>query len=195
MTRDQRAINDDARLSVAKYLATGAFGFCLASLGVFATVAFAERWMYDHLGLTGAYVVWTSLFILLGGGVLSPLVVGHRLAWFYVLFTFAFLAYAAGWTGAYFTLGGAAGEWAGSFAGSVLMGAVIAAGFRTFRFAPSLCASLFVANSIGYFTGSALNDSIGGKAGMLLWGVVYGLALGAGLGASLYIAQRRPSDR
>lgn len=191
MTEDHRQVT----ISIAKYLATGAVGFCLASLGVFATVAFAERWMYDRLGLTGAYVVWTCLFILLGGGVLNPLVVGRRRSWFYVLFTLAFLAYATGWTSAYFTLRGAAGELAGSLAGSILMGMVLAAGFKTFRSAPVLGASLFVANSTGYFAGSALNDSIGGRAGMLLWGAVYGLALGAGLGASLYVAQRRPSER
>jgi hypothetical protein len=103
----------------------------------------------------------------------------------------AFLAYAVGWTGAYFTFGDAAGEWGGSFAGSVLMGLVFAVGFKNLPAAPSLCASLFVANSVGYFFGSALNDSIGGKTGMLLWGAAYGLALGAGLGASLYIAQSR----
>lgn len=191
------AIGDDdaqAALSLTKYLVTGAFGFCLASLCVFATVAFAERWMYSRLGLTGAYLVWTCLFILLGGGVLSPLLVGRRLSWFYILFSLAFLAYAIGWTGAYFILRGAAGEWAGSFAGSVLMGLIFAAGFKTLQSAPSLCALLFVTNSVGYFFGSALNDSVGGKAGMLLWGAAYGLALGAGLGASLYIAQSRRAN-
>src|SRR3712207_8665090 len=39
--------------------------FCAASLCVFATVAFAERWMYARLGLYGAYLAWTALFILL----------------------------------------------------------------------------------------------------------------------------------
>lgn len=198
MTPDhpQSAIDDDAQtgLSLARYLVTGAFGFCLASLCVFATVAFAERWMYDRLGLAGAYIAWTCLFILLGGGVLSPLLVGRRPGWFYVLFSLAFLAYAVGWTGAYFMLRGAAGEWAGSFAGSVFMGLVFAAGFKSLSDAPSLCASLFVANSVGYFSGSALNDSIGGRTGMLLWGAAYGLALGAGLGASLYIAQSRRAN-
>ncbi len=198
MTPDHSQAADDGdvqtALSLARYLVTGAAGFCLASLCVFATVAFAERWMYNTLGLAGAYIVWTLLFILLGGGVLSPLLVGRRPGWFYVLFSLAFLAYAIGWTGAYFTLRGAAGEWAGSFAGSVLMGLVFAVGFKTLPAAPSLCALLFVANSIGYFSGSALNDSVGGKTGMLLWGAAFGLALGAGLGASLYIAQSRRAN-
>src|SRR5687767_5272045 len=71
----------------------GAIGFASASLSVFATVAFAERWMYTNLGFGGAYFVWTVLFILLGGWVLHPLVIGKERGWkFYVLFGCAFLA-------------------------------------------------------------------------------------------------------
>jgi hypothetical protein len=148
--------------------------------------------MYARLGLSGAYLVWTALFILLGGGVLGSLVVGRwRLPRFYLLFGLAFLAYAAGWIGAYFTLRGAAGEWVGSLAGSLLMGSVLAAGFGAARSALNLSAALFVANSVGYFLGAAINDAVGGRAGMLLWGAAYGLFLGAGLGAALYLAQAR----
>lgn len=173
-------------------LVTGGLGFCLASLCVFATVAFAERWMYARLGLYGAYLAWIALFILLGGGALGSLVLGRwRLPGFYLLFGLAFFAYAAGWVGSYFALGGAAGEWVGSLAGSLLMGCVFAFGFRAPRAALNLSAVLFVANSIGYFLGSALNDAVGGRAGMLLWGAVYGLSLGAGLGAVLHLAQAR----
>ena len=32
--------------SLGRSMLIGSFGFCLASLCVFATVAFAERWMY-----------------------------------------------------------------------------------------------------------------------------------------------------
>ena len=178
--------------SFLRSLLTGGLGFCLVSLCVFATVAFAERWMYERLGLAGAYLVWTALFILLGGGVLGQLVVGRwRLPRFYLLFGLAFFAYAAGWVGAYFILRGAAGEWGGSLAGSLLMGFVLAVGFGVARSALNLSAVLFVANSVGYFLGSALNDSVGGSAGMLLWGAVYGLCLGAGLGAALHLAQSR----
>jgi hypothetical protein len=35
-----------------------------------------------------------------------------------------------------------------------------------------------------------MNTALGGKLGMLLWGVVYGLCLGAGIGAALHHAQR-----
>jgi hypothetical protein len=186
------AENFDVVPSLARSLLTGGLGFGLASLCVFATVAFAERWMYTQLGLFGAYLAWTALFILLGGTVLGSLVAGRwRLPRFYILFGLAFFAYAAGWVGAYFTFRGAAGEWVGSLAGSFLMGSVLAAGFGTARSALKLSAVLFVANSAGYFLGSALNNSVGGIAGMLLWGTMYGLCLGAGLGAVLHLAQAK----
>jgi hypothetical protein len=192
MTRDVRARAVDAPPSLRRSLLTGALGFCVAGLCVFATVASAERWMYERLGLYGAYVVWTALFILLGGGALGSLAVGRwRLPRFYALFALAFLAYAAGWVGAYFTLRGAAGEWVGALAGCVLMGSVFALGFGVLRSTPKLSAVLFVAHTVGYFLGAALNGAVGGLAGMLLWGAVYGLALGAGLGAVLHLAQAR----
>jgi len=178
--------------SLRRSLLIGGLGFGAASLCVFATVAFAERWMYTQLGLYGAYLVWTALFILLGGGVLGSLVVGRwRLPKFYLLFGLAFFAYAVGWTAAYFVLRGAMGEWIGSLVGSLLMGSVFAVGFGVARSAWTLSAVLFVANSIGYFLGSALNDAIGGPAGMLLWGTAYGVFLGAGLGAVLHLAQTK----
>ncbi len=178
--------------SLGRSLLSGSLGFGSVSLCVFATVAFAEGWMYKNLGLLGAYLAWTVLFILLGGGVLAPLVVRRwQRPRFYLLFSAAFFAYAAGWVSAYFVLRGVVGEWIGSLAGSLLMGFVFAAGFGVARSAFNLSAILFVANSLGYFLGSTANDSIGGRAGMLLWGLIYGLCLGAGLGAVLHFAQAR----
>jgi len=146
--------------------------------------------MYQNLGLSGAYLVWTALFILLGGAVFGSLVVGRwRLPKFYLLYAAAFFLYAAGWTVAYFTLRGSPGEWVGSLAGSILMALVFAAGFGALRLTLTLSALLFAANSLGYFLGSALNEYVGGKSGMLLWGVIYGLCLGAGIGAVIQISQ------
>lgn len=180
--------------SMRRALEIGAFGFCMVSLCVFATVAFGERWMYQTLGVLGAYVVWTALFILLGGAVLGSLVIGRwRLPKFYLLYGTAFFAYAAGWVLAYFTLRGAAGEWLGSLTGSILMAVVFAVGFGALRSTLKLGAILFVGNSVGYFLGSAMNDYFGGSFGMLLWGAAYGLLLGAAIGAVLLIAQREGS--
>ena len=63
--------------SLIEALVKGGVGFAVASLCVFATVAFAERWLYLHLGPAGAYLTWTALFILLGGAALGSLVVGR----------------------------------------------------------------------------------------------------------------------
>lgn len=177
--------------SLTRSIATGALGFSAASLCVFATVAFAERWMYVNLGLYGAYLAWTILFIVLGGAVLGSLVVGRwSLPKFYLLFALAFFAYAVGWVAAYFSSPGTAGEWIGSLVGSLLMALVFAIAFDSLPSLLKLFALLFVANSAGYFLGSALNNYFGGREGMLLWGAAYGLFLGAGIGAVLWFAQK-----
>jgi hypothetical protein len=170
----------------------GGIGFSIASLGVFATVAFGQRWLYDRLGVTGTYIAWITLFILVGGTALVPLVAGpRRLFRFYAMFGSAFLMYGISWMAAYFTFKLGAGEWLGSLAGSVSMALVFAAWFGVLRSAPLLSALLFAAHSIGYFLGSLFYYSFGRPAGLLLWGAFYGFCLGAGLGAVLYIAQSR----
>src|ERR1044072_9495231 len=79
--------------SLARSIATGAIGFALVSLCVFTAVAFAARWMYRTFNMLGAYLVWTVLFILLGGAVLGSLVAGRwRLPRLYLLFGRAFFA-------------------------------------------------------------------------------------------------------
>ena len=176
--------------SLGRSLLIGSFGFCLASLCVFATVAFAERWMYRSLGLSGAYALWTVLFIFLGGALLSPLVIGPGRLWrFQLVFGTAFLLYAVGWVASYFTLRGVTGEWVGSLIGSILMALVIAQAFGVMKTFLAQTAALFIANSAGYFLGDLLNNSIRGRTGMLLWGLLYGLCLGAGLGLSIFLAQ------
>jgi hypothetical protein len=180
--------------SMAQSLVTGGLGFSAASLCVFATVAFGEGWLYAHVGVLGAYLFWTALFILFGGAVLGRLVVGlgigrGRLPKFYLLYGIAFFAYAVGWFGAYFTFKDKAGEWVGSAVGSVLMAFVFAVEFGALRSVIKLSGILFIANSLGYFAGSALKDYAGGRIGMLLWGILYGLCLGAGIGAVLRLAQ------
>jgi hypothetical protein len=114
-------VDSQTALSLRTSLLIGGLGFSLISLGIFATVAFAERWMYSHLGVSGAYLVWTILFILFGGLVFSLLVVEpNRRLRFHALFAGAFFSYAVGWVGAYFTVRGLFGEWLGSFYGLFL---------------------------------------------------------------------------
>lgn len=177
--------------SLGRSITTGAIGFALVSLCVFATVAFAEQWMYRTFSMLGAYLVWTVLFILLGGAVFGSLVAGRwRLPKFYLLFGLAFFAYAIGWIIAYFVLRGTVGEVVGSLAGSVLMAIVFAAGFGALRSTVKLSGVLFVSNFLGYFLGAAILSSVRSEMGMLLFGVVYGLLFGAGIGAVLQMVQR-----
>lgn len=195
MTNNYARADDGSRAagavpSLGRSAIMGGVGFGVASLCVFATVAFAERWMYTNLGGGGAYAAWTALFILLGGAALGLLVEGRwGLPKFYLLFGAAFFAYAVGWVGSYFLLGGRAGEWVGGVSGSLLMALVLAAGFGATRAWWKLAASIFAGHAVGYFAGSALNDAMGGRVGMLAWGAAYGLCLGAGLGAALHLAQ------
>jgi hypothetical protein len=69
------------------------------------------------------------------------------------------------------------------------MAVVFAGGFNSLRSTLKLSAVLFVSNCLGYFLGSALNHSFGGRLGMLLWGIAYGLFFGAGIGAALQLVQ------
>jgi hypothetical protein len=148
--------------------------------------------MYRTLGPSGAYLTWIDLFILLGGTALGSLVDGRwKLPRFYLLFGLAFFAYAVGWIAAYFILRGAVGEWVGSLAGSVLMALVFAVAFGIMTSLVKFSAILFVGNSLGYFVGSALNERLHGPTGMLVWGIVYGVFLGAGIAVVLDMAQRR----
>jgi len=178
------------RTTFNESLLRGALGFSVVSLIVFATVAFGERWLYQNLGLAGAYLLWTILFIALGGAAFGSLVTGRwRLPRFYLLFAVAFFAYAAGWTVAYFVLRGAKGEWVGSLLGSLLMALVFAAGFSALKSILKLFVLLFIANSLGYFLGAICYTSLAEPTGMLLWGVIYGLFLGAGVGGVLHLSQ------
>ena len=178
--------------SLSKSIVTGAIGFGLVSLCVFATVAFAERWMYQNLGSNGSYIAWIVLFIVLSGAVFGSLVVVDRwrLPKFYLLWAVAFFAYAAIWMIAYFNIGRTKGEVIGSLFGSIFMALVLAIGFRSLSSTVKLSALLFVSNFLGYFLGAALFDSLSEPTGMLLFGVVYGLLFGAGIGAALQIVQR-----
>ena len=181
--------------SLARSVATGAIGFAVVSLCVFATVAFGERWLYRTLGEIGAYLLCAVLFVLLGGAVFGSLVVGRwRLPRFYLLFGLAFFAYAIGWIIAYFVVRGTAGEFVGSLGGSVLMAHVFAGGFGSLRSTAKLSAVLFVLNALGYFIGAAILYQFVHQTGMLLFGIVYGLFFGAGIGAALHLVQQEQQN-
>jgi len=189
-------------LSLSKSIMLGTVGFFIASIIVFGTVAFGERWMYRNLGQYRSYACWTVLFIMTGAAALKPLrLPGVSAASFYVTFGIAFLLYAVGWSAAYFLLGGGAvlfgglSEWTASLAGSILMGITLAIGLGALSVSPKLIAILFVANSAGYFLGGAVSYTLHSRIGMVAWGAIFGLFLGAGLGATLFLAQDSRTGR
>ena len=185
-----RVSQESSFFKVSRCQFEGSLRFGFVSLLVYATVAFGERWMYQHLGFPGSYGVWTLLFVVLGGLALKPLVVLPKAKrTFWVWFSLAFLAYAASWMASYFTLRHSAGEWLGSLAGTAALGLVLAAVFSAWNRYPRITLELFVAHSAGYFLGEWLHHSLQGKIGMLLWGVCYGLGFGLGLARALYWAQ------
>src|SRR5262245_39960546 len=175
-----------SRLTLSRSVLLGTVGFFVASIAVFGTVAFGERWMYRNLGEYGSYACWTVLFILVGAAALNPLrfpsVSGPA---FYATFGIAFLLYAVGWSAAYFLLGGGAvlfgglSEWTASLAGSILMGLTLAIGLGALSVSPKLIPILFVANSAGYFLGGAVFYNLHSRSGMVAWGAIFGLFLGA----------------
>lgn len=178
----------------------GALGFGLASLGVFGTVAFGERSMYQVLGLYGAYAAWTLLFILPSAAALRSLVVDPaRRRSFPLVFAAAFFLYASGWMAGYFLLrkswGEQPAELVASLLGAALLALALAAGLRAMPRFGRLFGLLFTANTAGYFLGGALLFALGRPVGMLLWGVVYGVLLGAGLGAAIHLAQEAAPER
>jgi hypothetical protein len=68
------------------------------------------------------------------------------------------------------------------------MAIVFSIGFRIPKSILDFSLILFITNSSGYFLGSAVNNHVQGRPGMLFWGIIYGLCLGAGLGAVLHLA-------
>jgi hypothetical protein len=152
--------------------------------------------MFRNLGVWGAYAIWIALFIIAGGSLLRPLADEPRSGpRFHFLFGTAFLAYAVGWVGSYFTVRGIVGELGGTLAGALLMGLAFGIAFDAPRALPRLFLVLFLTNCAGYFGGRALFFSMRGAVGMLLFGIVYGLVFGAGLGVALHTVRRLARDR
>lgn len=179
-------------ISLGRSLLVGTAGFTLASLIVYGFWAGAGRFMYRTVGEAGFYAVCAVLFVALGAVFLKPLT-SLSFGRFAALFAGAFFAYALCWCLAWFFVRGRAGEWLGSFAGSLAFCLVLAAAFRSW---PSLVAStlvLFVCHSAGYFLGGVAYERIT-LLPQIAWGFFYGLGTGLGIGYAFDQAQRRPTE-
>ena len=176
--------------TLRRSLVEGALGFALTGAVVFAVVGCGRPWMFRAFGPVGPYLVAAALFVLLGGWALGRLVIGPGgVARFYALFCLAFFVYAAGWTAAYFALGGVLGELAGGLVGTPAAGLVIALAFGAGKQLPRLLLWLTLASCAGYFLGRVPYALVGGEVGMVFFGGLFGAVYGLGLGYALFVAQ------
>jgi len=172
----------------------GALGFAAVGVAAFSVWAFGGKAFKGRGGEPAMYAAITLVFLGLSGLVLHPLVEGPRRLWrFYKVFIPAFLAYAAVWCAFWAALKFGPGEWLGSAGGSAAFALVAGLLLGNRRAIPKGAAALFVTHSIGYFAGGPVfygMHKTHPQLGMLLWGVIYGLGFGAGLGYVFFISQR-----
>ncbi|MDB6172970.1 MAG: hypothetical protein JWL59_2281 [Chthoniobacteraceae bacterium] len=193
--------------SLAASLWRGVIGFTIVSVAGFAPWALFGRWFYQRIGEAGLYSVCAFMFIGLSGLLLHRLIIGPgSLIRFYKLFSIAFASYSIAWIVGWMMLHGHPGSLAGLFAGTALMGWILATAFEARGSVLKVIAALFVLNSLGYFLGGWIEGclipmkecSIMGiplarpaqvMVAKLQWGICYGIGLGAGLGLAFHLCQ------
>jgi hypothetical protein len=195
--------------SLGTSLWRGMVGFTLVSVAGFAPWAVFGRWFYRNIGEAGLYAVCAVVFIGLSGLLLHRLILGPgSLSRFYKLFGLTFAVYSVGWIAGWMLLRGHPGSLAGLLLGTAAMGLMLTKAFdargQTFK----VITALFVLNTIGYFVGGWMEQTVAGAkqlsilgftpskkqqvmAAHLLWGVWYGIGFGAGLGLAFYLCQER----
>ena len=139
------------------------------------------------------YAACALVFIGLSGPLLHRLILGSgSLVRFYKLFSVAFAAYSVGWIAGWMAIRGHVGSLAGLLAGTLIMGWILTTAFDARRELLKVVAALFALNSLGYFLGGVIEGALIRRhalTAMLLWGVCYGLGLGAGLGLAFHFCQ------
>ena len=183
--------------SLGASLGRGIAGFTVVSVAGFAPWALGERWFPSAVVM---YAACALVFVALSGLLLHRLIIGPgSLARFYKLFGVAFGAYSVAWIAGWMSLGGHKGSLVGLLAGTAAMGWILACAFDARGAAPKVIAALFVLNALGYFAGGWVEGSVARfapkTAAMLLWGVCYGVGLGAGLGIAFHLCQAGARER
>ncbi len=193
--------------SLANSVARGAIGFMLVSVAGFVPWAVFGRPLDRAIGEVGMYLVCAAVFLGLSSPILHRLILGPgSLPRFAKIFTISFTAYSVAWIVGWVSLRGDAGSLAGLFAGTALMGVLLAQAFDARRRTVAVIAALFLLNTAGYFIGGWIEIAIMSQRdltlfglsrrgtmtlAMLLWGVGYGLGFGAGLGLAFHLCQAR----
>jgi hypothetical protein len=195
--------------SLAESVVRGMLGFIIVSVAGFAPWALGGRALHAAVGEIGLYAVCAFVFVALSGLLLNRLIIGPgSLVRFYLLFTVAFLAYAACWTLAWMTLRGNLGSVIGLLFGTAVMAWMLVYAFDAHGDFVKVAVVLFVLNAVGYFAGGwveaelvrlrtihilglILNRRSTLTLAMLAWGVCYGIGFGAGLGLAFYVCQTK----
>jgi hypothetical protein len=188
-------------------LIRGSVVFALVASTGFAPWALAGRWLHQVVGELGMYLACAGVFVALSGPALCRLIIGPgALVRFAILFTIAYLAYAALWITAWMTLHGNPGSLTGLASGSIVMGWILCRAFTARGVLVPVVAALLVGNLLGYYGGGYAEALVAGLSvpgvadvanekarptalAMLSWGACYGLCVGAGLGAALHLCQ------
>lgn len=198
---DPQSIADRARAagsqapSLWASLARGMAGFTLVSVAGFVPWAVFGGWFHQRGGEAVMYAACAAVFILLTGPLLHKLIIGPgSMARFYKVFGPSFILYSAAWIVGWMALRGHPGSVAGLLAGTIIMGVMMAAAFDARGAVAKVIAALFLLNSAGYFVGGIVEGALirqHALAAKLMWGVLYGIGLGAGLGLAFHLCQER----
>ena len=155
---DPQNIADRARLAgsaaptLAASIIRGAAGFTLVSVAGFVPWAVFGLRLRKHIGEAGLYAVCALVFIGLSAPLLHRLMIGPgSLPRFYKLFSISFAAYSVAWILGWMTLRGHPGGLVGLFAGTAIMGWMLALAFDAQGSLVSIIAALFLLNTLGYF--------------------------------------------
>lgn len=198
---DPQSIANRARSAAAPIPSLGAsvmrgtLGFTAVSVAGFVPWAVFGRWFNNHGGELVMYLVCAAVFIALAGPLLHRLIIGPgSLPRFYKLFGLTFTVYAAGWISGWVAMPRLTGSIAGLAFGTFLMGALLSAAFDAPKAALPVGVVLFALNCAGYFLGGLVNNVLlehHALVAKLLWGVIYGLGFGAGLGLAFHLCQKQ----
>ena len=179
----------------------GALRYALVSVLAFGFWASADRRTYRQIGEGGIYGGCLLIFILASVVWLRPLAPPtHRsIGRFSARFGLVMLLYAIAWCAGWFIIKGKPGEWCGSLAGSFALGYGIVRLFGNGKNGLVVSLLIFALHSGGYFLGDLvfsattrgawaptmaehLGKPMAAIVTKLLWGLWYGLGMGAGLG-------------
>ena len=184
--------------SLGGSIVRGALGFTVVSIAGFIPWAIFGRTLYRAIGEVGMYLVCAAVFLVLSSLLLHRLIIGPgSRARFAKVFTIAFSVYSILWIVGWMAFKGHTGSIVGLLAGCAAMGLILAIAFDALPRAVPIIAALFVLNTIGYFVGGWVEAAVFKThrvTAMLLWGVFYGLGLGAGLGVAFYLCQKKARD-